>query len=145
MVGLSHSYLCIKAAISFFVNTCNQVPFILPKMQDQTLFTCSWHSFSRCGRVCEYARFANQGGEYVENNLWSSDVNMLWLTVALQNTTTNVTPERQNNWLEPTGLANLGKTHWLAGSSAHLDRQEFACRDFRRVWKHTNPVLSAEP
>ena len=35
MAAISHTHLPIKAAISSFLDTSDQVPLILPKMQDQ--------------------------------------------------------------------------------------------------------------
>ena len=39
VVGISHTYLPIQIAISFFMDACDQAPLILPKMQDQKSFT----------------------------------------------------------------------------------------------------------
>jgi hypothetical protein len=33
------TYLLIKAALSFFIDACDQAPLILPKMQDQISMT----------------------------------------------------------------------------------------------------------
>ena len=35
VAGISHTYLAIKAAISLFMEACDQAPLILPKMQNQ--------------------------------------------------------------------------------------------------------------
>ena len=37
MVGIFHTYLLIKAAISLFMDACDQAPLILPKMEDPKL------------------------------------------------------------------------------------------------------------
>jgi len=50
VAGISSTYLLIKAAISFVIDTCDQVPLMLWKMQDQKLWTLPWCSFSRWGR-----------------------------------------------------------------------------------------------
>jgi len=48
----SHTYLPIKAAISFFMDVCDQAPLILPKMQDQISLTLCWRYFQDVvGRV----------------------------------------------------------------------------------------------
>jgi hypothetical protein len=39
VVGTSHTYLLIKAAISMFIDACDEVPLIFPKMQEQKLLT----------------------------------------------------------------------------------------------------------
>jgi len=36
-VGISCTYLPIKAALSLFLDACDEVPLILPKMEDQKL------------------------------------------------------------------------------------------------------------
>jgi len=38
-VGISFAYLLIKAANHLFMDTCDQAPLILPKMQDHQLLT----------------------------------------------------------------------------------------------------------
>jgi hypothetical protein len=39
VVGTSHTYLPIKAAISIFMDACDEVPLIFPKMQEQKSLT----------------------------------------------------------------------------------------------------------
>jgi len=123
---ISHTYLHIKAAISFFMDACNQAPLIVPKMQDQKLLTLCWRSFSGFGREREYAQFANQGGQYLENNPWHTNVNNLQLTAAYLNAIINVKPEKHNWRLEPMGLAKPGKTRRSMGMGLGLARQESA-------------------
>jgi len=41
---ISRTYLPIKAAISFYMDACDQAPHILPKMQDQISLTLCWCS-----------------------------------------------------------------------------------------------------
>jgi hypothetical protein len=36
---ISHTYLPIKAGTSFLMDSCNQAPLMLPKMQDQISLT----------------------------------------------------------------------------------------------------------
>jgi len=139
------TYLPTQAAISFFMDACDQAPLILPKMQDQISLTLCWRSFSGCGWACEYASFPHQGGEYVENEACSTNVNILQFTVAYLNATINVKPEMQNRRLEPTGLAEPGETRGLTGTGLGPALQESAGRGFGRVWNRTDPFLRSKP
>ena len=44
MARISRTYLSTTAAISFFMDSFDQAPLILPKMQDQISLTICWHS-----------------------------------------------------------------------------------------------------
>jgi hypothetical protein len=119
---------------------CDQAPLILPKMQDQISLTLCWRSVWGCGWAHVYACFAHQGGEYVENEPWRTNVNILQITVEYLNTTINVKPKTQNRRLELTGLAKLGETRVLTGTGPDLTRPESAGPVFGRVWNRTNLV-----
>jgi len=54
----------IKAAIFMCMDACDQVPLILPKMQDPKSLMLCWRSFSRWGRECFTSFFCNKGGQY---------------------------------------------------------------------------------
>jgi len=47
----------------------------------------------------------------------------------------------QNCRLEPTGLGNPGKTHWLMGTGSGLARQKSASWGIELVWNETDPFL----
>jgi len=48
---ISRTYLPIKAAMSFFMDACDQAPLILPKMQDQISLTLCWRSVDAHSQV----------------------------------------------------------------------------------------------
>jgi hypothetical protein len=57
---ISRTYLRIKAAISFFVDACDQTPLILPKMQDQILLTlCACSDNAHVQDVVSHMRISN--------------------------------------------------------------------------------------
>jgi len=49
VAGISGTYLPIKTAISLFMVACDQVPVMLPNMQNKKSLTLRWLSFSRWG------------------------------------------------------------------------------------------------
>ena len=64
VAGISHAYSPIQAAISLFMDGCDQVPHILPKMQNKKSSTLRWHSFPRWGgERCAFS-FPYKGGQY---------------------------------------------------------------------------------
>jgi len=64
VVGIFRTYLPIKAAISLFMDTCDQEPLLLPKMQDPKSLRLHWRSFSRWGREGFPCFSSNTGGQY---------------------------------------------------------------------------------
>jgi hypothetical protein len=63
VAGIFRTYLPIQAsAVSFFMDTCDQVPLILLKMKGQIYLMPRLRSVSGCDRVHENACFAHQGG-----------------------------------------------------------------------------------
>ena len=145
MARISCTYLPIKAAISVFMDVCDQAPLIILKMQDQISLTLCWRSFSGCGWECEYACLAHQGGWHVENQPWRTNVNILRLTVAYLNATINGKPETQMLRLEPTGLAKPGENSWFAGTGPGSARPQSAGSVMSRVWNRTDPFLRSQP
>jgi len=127
------------------MDVCDHAPLILLKMQDQISLTLCWRSFSGCGWAREYSCFTHQGGYYVENELSSTKVNILRLSVAYLNATINVKPETQNRKLEPTGLAKPGETRGFTGMRSGLARQESAGHVFGHFWNWTDPFLRSTP
>jgi hypothetical protein len=141
---ISRTYLPIKAVISFFMDACDRAQLILPKMQEQDSLTLCWRSFSGCGWVREYAWFAHQGGKYVENETWRTNVNIVRLPVAYLNASKNVWPETQNQRLEPTGLTQPGATRGVMCTCPDVARQESVGRVFRRVWNRSDTFLQSK-
>jgi len=64
VVGISHTYLPIKAAISVFMDACDQSPLIIRKMPQQKSLTLCKRSFSKWGRERFSFSFGYNGGEY---------------------------------------------------------------------------------
>ena len=64
VVGISHTYLPIKAAISVFMDACDQSPLIIRKMPQQKSLTLCKRSFSKWGREHFSFSFGYNGGEY---------------------------------------------------------------------------------
>jgi len=52
------------AAISLFMDACNQVPLILRKLHNQKSLTLWWQAFSRCGMEHFAFSFYYKGGQY---------------------------------------------------------------------------------
>jgi len=142
---ISRTYLPIKPAISFFMDVCDQAPLILPKMQDQISLRRCWRSSSGCCWAREYACFAHQGGYYVENEPWCTNVNNCRSTVAYLNATMNGNPQTQNQGLEPRGLAKPGETRGLMGMGPGLAHNELPGRVVGRVWNQTDRFLQSKP
>jgi len=145
VAGISSTYLPIKAAISLLMDACDQVPLMLPKMQDQKLLTLRSHSFSRCSRALESVPFGHYGGQYVKNKPWHTNVNSVWLTLTYQNATIYEKPETQNRRLQLTGEAKPGKTRGLTGMVPGLAHQVSAGPVFGRVWNWTDLFLVSIP
>jgi len=142
LAGIFHTYLPIKAAISLFMDACDQALLIVPKMEDPNWLTLHWRSFSRwggehftfsfcnkdgqyfvfdciepvtppeyqryttnnrwhpfsgCGRACVSIHFDDEGGQYIQNEQWRTNVDTLRITVACLNATIYV------NWNRGTG------------------------------------------
>jgi len=142
---ISRTYLPIKAVISFWMDVCDHAPLILPKMLDQISLMLCWRSFSGCGWACEDSCFPHQGGWYIENEPWRTNVNIFRLTVAYLNATINVKPKTQNRRLEPTGVAKAGETRGLTGTGPGLACQDPAGKVFGRFWNRTDPFLWFKP
>jgi hypothetical protein len=49
---ISHTYHPIQAAMSFYMDACDQAPLILPKMQDQISLTLCWRSVDALLTLC---------------------------------------------------------------------------------------------
>jgi hypothetical protein len=60
---ISRIHLPTKAAISFFMNVCDQAPLILLKMQDQISLMLHWRSFSWWGMEGIAICFAYNGSQ----------------------------------------------------------------------------------
>ena len=58
-MGISHTYLPIKAAISLLMDACDRAPLMLPKMEDQKWLMLRRHSFSSCSRARDFVHFAH--------------------------------------------------------------------------------------
>jgi len=84
------------------------------------LLMLCWHSLSGCGRARVSSSFDHWGGQYIQNGLWRTDVNILWSTLTYVNMTINVKLETQNRRLEPTGLAKPSKPRVLTGKGPGL-------------------------
>ena len=145
MAGISHTYLPIKAAISFFMDAWDQAPLILPKMQDQQSLMLRWRACSGCRRVRESVHLPHCGGQYVENKMSHTCVHIFRLSVAYANVTINVKPEMQNQRFELTGVFKPGETCRFKGIDPGLARQESAGGIFGLVWNLTNPFLRSKP
>ena len=65
------TFLPITAAISLFMDACDQVPLIIPKMQDPKSLTLRLRSFSWCARERFACFFGNKDGQYyVYDSIW---------------------------------------------------------------------------
>ena len=84
---ISFAYLLIKAANHLFMDTCNQAPLRLPKMQDHQLLTLNWRSFSGWGRERLSTCLLYKGCQYIRKWKCSTIVNILQLTVGYLNAT----------------------------------------------------------
>jgi hypothetical protein len=142
--GLFCTYQTMKATIRLFMNACDEALLILSKMQDRKLLTLRWHSFSECRSVCVTVHFDHEGGQYIENELPCTNLNIIQLPVAYLNATKNVKPEMRNWRMEPTGLAKPGKTCGLTDMGLGMARQESAGWAFGQVWNQTDLFLQSK-
>jgi len=85
--SVSHSLWTLKTANTSFMTVYNLSPPRLPKIHCQQSLTLCWHSFSGCGRAHVSVCVDHQGGQYIENKQWSTNVNILRLTVVYLNAT----------------------------------------------------------
>jgi len=122
--SVSLSLSPIQVAYTSFIIVCNQLPLSLPKMPDQILLTLHWLSFWGWGRGCISLVFDYKGSKYIQKRQWRTNLNIMQLAVGYQNATMNRNPKNQNQRLEPTGLAKLGKTTRLEGTDPR-----FVCRE----------------
>jgi len=71
------------------MDTCDQAPLRLPKMQDHQLLTLHWRSFSGWGRERLSTCLLYKGCQYIRKWPCSTIVNILQLTVGYLNATIN--------------------------------------------------------
>jgi len=133
------------AANTSFITICNLSPPRLPKIHDQELLTLHWLSFWGCGRVRVSIRIDHSDGQYIENQPWHTNVNILRLPVAYLDENINVKHKTQNRRLEWTGFAKAGEPRSLTGTGPGLDRLESAGRVFWQVWIRTDLFLRSKP
>ena len=89
IAGISFAYLLIKAANHLFMDTCNQAPLRLPKVQDHQLLTLQSRSFSGWGREHLSTCSLYKGCQYIRQWQCCTIVKILQLTVGYQNATIN--------------------------------------------------------
>jgi len=80
------------------MDTCDQAPLRLPKMQDHQLLTLHWRSFSGWSRECLSTCLLYKGCQYIRKWQCSTIVTNLQLTVGYLNATINRktrNPERE--------------------------------------------------
>jgi hypothetical protein len=104
-----------------------------------------WRSFSEGGRARVSVCCDQDCGQYVENNPWCTNVNILWWIVVYLNATINVKHEIQNSRLEPTCLADPCGTHWFSGTGPGFAHSESAGWVFGWVENQTVPCLCFKP
>ena len=114
-------------------------------MQDLKSLMLCWRSLSGCGRACVYIRFDHWGGQYIENGLWRTEVNVLRLTVTYLHATINMKLQMQNRKLEPTGLAKPSETPRLMGTGPGLNCEESADWGFGWLWNQTDTFFRSKP
>jgi len=135
----------MKAANTLFITICHLSPPRLPKIHDQESVTLRWCWFSGCGRVHVSIPVDHWGGQYIENKMWCTNVNIPPSTVAYLDATIYVKPETHNRRLELTGLAKPGETHVLTGLGLGLARQESVGQDFGWVWDRAVTFSRSNP
>jgi len=104
-----------------------------------------WRPFSECCKARISIGLDHEGGHYIENERWHTNVNTLHSTVAHLNATINVKPETLNWRLGPTGLTKPGETRWLTGTCPSLARQESVDWVFGWVSNWTDLSLRSKP
>jgi hypothetical protein len=145
VAGISHTYLPRTAAIFLLLVACDQVPLILPKMQEFKWLMLRWCSFLECSRACKSGHFTPQGSQYVKNQLWWTNGNISQLSVAYLNATIHVRPEMHIRRLEPTGEAKPDGTHSLTGTDTSLACYESVGWVFKWDRNWTHPIWWSKP
>jgi len=114
-------------------------------MQDPKSLLLGWRTFSGCRRARMSIHFDHWGSQYIENELWCPDVNILWSTVLYLNATIYGKPKTRNRRLEPTDLAKPGETRRFIGMGVGLARQELEGRVSGRIWNRSDPFFWSKP
>ena len=128
-----------------FMTVCNLSPRRLPKIYDKQSLTLYWLSFSGCGRVYASVHFDHKHSQYIENKLWCTNVNILWLSVVYLSAIINMKPNTQNWRLAPKGLAKHGETRWLMHTGQGSASQESGGWVIGWVWNWTDPFFWSKP
>ena len=113
IAGISFAYLLMKAGNHSVMDTCDQAPLGLPKMQDHALLTLHWRSFSGWGRECLSICLLYKGCQYIRKWQCSTILNILQLTVgclnaAIKRQTRNAEPE-----IGPNGSSQTLRNPWV--------------------------------
>ena len=103
------------------------------------------HSLSGGGRSCVAVDSDHNGGQYIDNIPWCTQVNISQLSLAYLNATNDEKPKMLNRILETTGRHKHGKTRGSTGTGQGLDHQVSAGQVFGRVWNWTNPYVRSQP
>jgi len=143
--SVSLSLFAITAVNSTFMTLCNMSPPRFPNIHNQQSLMLHWRSFSGYGRACVSIHFDHQGGQYIKNKRWCTNVNSLRLSVAYLNATINVKLKTQNQRLEPTGLPNPSKTRESMGMGPAFACQQSAGWVFGLIWNGTDRILQSKP
>jgi len=109
------SLFTIKAANASFMALYNLSPPRLPKIHDQQSLMLHWCSFSGCGRVHVSVCFDHEGGQYIKNNQWFTNVNILQLTVAYLNATRDSETWNAETEIGTDGSSQSRQTVWVDG------------------------------
>jgi hypothetical protein len=141
----SLSHFIIKAANTVFMTLYNLSPPRSPKGHDQQSLTHHWGSFGGCGRAYFAVFVDDDGGQYILNGQWCTNVNILGSTVASLNVTIN--SETWNVQLE------IG-TDWSSQIQQNISVDMYGSRIGRpgssgqncsRFWNRTDLFLLFKP
>jgi len=127
------------------MDTCEQAPLRLAKMQDHQLLTLHWRWFSGWGKEHPSTCLQYKGCQC--NRKWqcSTIVNILQWTVGYLNVTINTKPQTQNGTFDPMGRGKPGDTRGLMGTGPGLVLHNAAGRVFGWFWKWTELVFQSKP
>jgi len=102
------------------MDTCDQAPLRLPKMQDHQLLTLDGRSFSGWGRERLSTCLLYKGCQYIRKWQCSTIVNILQLTVGYLNATINRKNRNAELEIGPVGSSQTGQNPQVDGYGAGL-------------------------
>ena len=141
IAGKSLPYLLIEAANHLCMDTCDQVPLRLPKIQDHQLLMLHWRSFSGWGRERLSTCLLYKGCQYIRKWQCSTLVNLLQLTVGYLNATINRKTRHAELEIGPNGCSQTRQNPWVVGYRAGFGPPRSSCSRFWTVLEPNGTVF----